>query len=282
MLSDVSLSHVEASCDWLTRTFSDERVRGRVYERAQEILELWVRDGKDAETWDWMGYSGFAVGGMSWGHRDDSDLLRLSGGTAELLFDSFANHVGNCSRLDIALTFTLARVVKGVASRNYRNLAELQEPAHTKNYSLIVNNKGGETLYVGSRRSDQFGRVYDKNAEEGTGPVGERWRYEVEFKAERASRALTRLTSTEDRRMMYVSLVYGFFMSRNVALPSMPRGLDITIPVPVEHKSADRQLAWLRRQVRPVVDRLIAKGLSGEVMAALGLEGSGVYASKQD
>lgn len=271
MLSAAVVSNVEASCDWLTRTFSEVKVRQEAYERANAKLQQWANEGHDVSSWDWMGYSGFACAGLSWGTRNDCDLLRLSGSTAETLFDDYCRLPGNCSRIDVAMTFTLAHPIAGVASRAYRNLAILQEPAHTRNYSLIVNNRGGETLYVGSRASDQFGRLYDKGIEDGGRVPGERWRYEVEFKGARAVQALARLTSTADRRTMYVALVQSFFLSRNVALPSMQRGLEIELPVAVEHKSIDRQLAWLRRQVAPVVARLLDKGHEEDVRQALGI-----------
>jgi len=201
------ITEVTASCDWLTRTFSDEKTRRYVNEDFQATLQAWMREGAETQTWEWMGFSGVSCGGMSWGHRADCDMLRLSGGTAELLFPRFAHYGGNCSRLDVAVTFTFGHAKSNVASIWYNELMTMREPADPRSLSLIVNSKGGETLYVGSRQSDQFARLYDKGAETGLLAPGNQWRYEVEFKGERASQALKRLTTTTDRGSMYVGVV---------------------------------------------------------------------------
>ena len=271
MLSYPAVARLEASCDWLTLTFREDYVRKYVREDAHELLEASRARGEDGTTWDWMGFSGWSCAGVSWGTRTDCDILRLSGGHAELLFSRFTYHPCNCSRLDIALTFHFAHQVKRVASTNYHQLDIRVEPTAQRSNSLIVNTKGGETLYIGSRSSDQFGRVYDKGAEEGANDIAQRWRFEVEFKSERALAVLHKLTATKDRSSMYIALVSSFFKQRGVDFPTLTRDMDITVPLPVELKSDDRALSWLAKQVKPTIQRLMGRGREAEVYVVLGL-----------
>lgn len=269
MQSFPPISQVAASCDWMTRTFAHQKTRDLVWSDFHNQVDAFRKEGYDHQDWSWMGYQGISIAGMSWGHREDTDILRLSGGTAERLFNVFSRYEGNCSRLDVALTFMFTRPIHHVASTAYRDVAELGEPASIRTYSLVVNSKGGETLYVGSRSSDQFGRLYDKSAEQGDEEIGHTWRYEVEFKAERAKLALTRLTSMRDRDMLYSALVHGFFDKRAVPVPKIEGGEFVHLEAAAHPRDDDVSLAWLARQVRPVVKRLVEHGRGEEVIDAL-------------
>lgn len=271
MLSYPSVVSIAASCDWLTLTFKEGYVRKYVSEDAHELLAKYTREGAEGETWAWMGFEGWSIAGVSWGTREDCDILRLSGGMAELLFSRFCHHPCNCSRLDVALTVSFGKPIHHVASLSYQAIELMAEPTIQRVNSLIVNTRGGETLYIGSRSSDQFGRVYDKGVESGRKEMGLEWRYEVEFKSERAGQVLKRLTSTKDRPTLYVALVATFFEKRGVGMPSIQRGMDIEVPLPVVAVSDDRAVAWLAKQVRPTVHRLLQKGKGPEVLIALGL-----------
>lgn len=281
MSSYPAITDITASCDWLTRTFSQNRIRDLVWKDYHDWVGILTKEGHDYQTWQWMGYEGVSIGGASWGHREDGDILRLTSGVAERLFDTFAHYDGNCSRLDVALTVTFAKPIKNLASRAYRDIALLAEPANIRTYSIIENTRGGETLYAGSRSSDQFGRLYDKNAEQGKGEIGQRWRWEVEFKAARAKAALAKLTGSRDRATLYASIVSGFFTPRQIEVPAGISAQEVAIEVDATPTDDEKQIAWLRRQVRPVVERLFRRGRAADVIEALHIEEGANYASNQ-
>jgi len=280
-VSKPQILNATTSCDWLTRTFSEARIRDLVWSDFHTATDRLRGEGHEHTQWSWMGYEGLSIGGMSWGHRTDGDILRLSGGTAERLFDVFAHYQGNCSRIDIALTVFFDRPSRHLASRNYQRVAELQEPSSIRTYSLIVNSSGGETMYVGSRQSDQFGRLYDKASESKKGDEGTAWRWEVEFKADRAKAVLQKLTATRDRSKLYLNIVSGFFQPRQVDLPAGLGDKPLSIAVQAVPTSDDTQLSWLARQVRPVVKRLVQRGRGADVIEALRLEEEGIHASTE-
>lgn len=273
-LSSAVYVDATASCDWMTRTFSNNKIRAFVEQDFRDRAAVLRAEGHETAAWSWMGYEGESLGGMSWGRRDDTDILRCSGGTAERMFDTFAHYQGNCSRLDVALTLRWPTPERHVASQAYTRLVSQSDATKRRLYSLITNSHGGETLYVGSRSSDQFGRLYDKDAEQKLARISCRWRYEVEFKADRAAKVLELLQDSRQRGIMYLGIVRGFFEPRGVKLPPLADEQEIKVEVIAPPRQVDQQLAWLRDQVRPVVGRLKRLGFEASVIEALRLEGT--------
>lgn len=65
-----------------------------------------------------------------------------------------------------------------------------------KTFNLITGNDGGSTLYIGSRQSEAFVRIYDKGVESGT---RERWiRVELELKSSKAQFAAYTMANEPD------------------------------------------------------------------------------------
>ncbi len=134
----------------------------------------------------------------------------------------------------------------------------------------------GETLYIGSRRSDQFGRLYDKAAEEAnTALFGRKWRYEVEYKDRRAQNVMKALIEPEKRvplPALIQNAVWWWFDERNIP-PLFDRAYNQRVAFETSGKITDtsRQLTWLTKQVQPTVKRLLAQGEEDAVWAALGL-----------
>lgn len=277
--SDALEVRTTASCDWLTRTFGNPAIRRFVRDDFNNSVNVLLAEGHEPSSWQWMGYEGVSIAGLSWGTREDTDILRASGGMAERMFDKFAHYQGNCSRIDISLTCSWPKPQKFLASAAYENITAGPDAAKRRLYSLITNSRGGETLYVGSRSSDQFGRLYDKDAEQGLARIASRWRYEVEFKADRAVKVLELLQPTRERGIMYLGIVKGFFEPRGVKLPPLADEQGIKVEVIAPPKTVDTQLAWLRFQVAPIVGKLKRMGLEASVMDALRLEGYGTNGS---
>jgi len=263
---------VAASCDWLTRTFSDNKIRRFVSEDFQTAAAILRAEGHEVAAWSWMGYDGLSVGGLSWGQRDDGDMIRASGGTAERMFDRFGHYQGNCSRIDVALTLKWPTPQRHTASNHYNRIVGEGDADKRRVYSLITNTRGGETLYVGSRVSDQFGRLYDKDAEQGLARIATRWRYEVEFKKDRACRVLELLQPSRDRGKLYLGIVRGFFEPRGIKMPPLADDTEIKVEVLAPPRQVDTQLAWIREQVAPVVSRLCRLGFEADILSALHIE----------
>lgn len=86
-----------------------------------------------------------------------------------------------CTRIDLALDARDERLkIASLASAVKHN----QDKLRVKTYSHIVSQNGGETLYLGSRQSEQYLRIYNKAAEQ---EIDGDWvRIELELKGSRA------------------------------------------------------------------------------------------------
>lgn len=131
-----------------------------------------------------------------------------------------------------------------------------------------VLSRGGDTLYLGSRKSGNFGRIYDKSARYGDGlGAGAVWRFELEAKRVQARRLAVAWQKAENKTHHVVGVVAYQMKKWGVGLPL--QGVRVRQEVVV--KQEDNTVQWLRRTVAPSVARLVAAGREGEVLSALGL-----------
>lgn len=235
--------------------------------------------GERNTPWHWRGYKGENVGGIRWGERPDGLIVILSGIDAQAFWSTFAPFSTNCSRVDLAATVELPRCNRRVVQEHLSMIRD-EMPARKKKFNCthVENVVGvGETLYIGSRASDQFGRVYDKGAQMGDPRLMHRlWRYEVEFKDARAKTVLRSLYQDHASPCLagvIRATVYNWFVDRLVIPPFDPtRQAGVSLELSAKVVSDSQSLAWLSKQVRPTVARLMARNLTAEVAAALGLE----------
>jgi hypothetical protein len=282
---------VDGSIDWLTCTVKSPQMRDRLFAEASVIIEQAKALGEVPQGWPFKGYKGLRIFGFRWGTRHDSDIAMLSGLDARQHWYTFASLAENVSRLDLAVTCELQYPLPNVAGMCYDWVLEnLKNPELRKRiYSLVRDTNGGQTLYVGSRASDQFGRLYDKARESQADDLNDRlWRYEVEFKGARAkavnARLLDRATIPETARagvaeMMLpacptpeiIGTVYLWFDSRHVHPLFYRTSRRVATEVEARVTSDEISLLWLARFVRPTVGRLIRNGKVEAVYEALEL-----------
>jgi hypothetical protein len=170
-----------------------------------------------------------------------------------------------------------------VARSAYSLIITDPDKCHCKKrrFTFIENTAGGQTLYVGSRASDQFGRLYDKGCESEENlcaPPGIIWRYEVEFKSYRAKKLAIQLAETARREETDVSEDIGTFVSqwfigRNITpiWVGASDDMDWTCEIEAQITDDDASLRWLSIQVRPTVERLLDRKRADEVFDALGI-----------
>ena len=147
-------------------------------------------------------------------------------------------------------------------------------------YTAIVPvSEAGGTLYVGSRNSEKYGRVYDKGSQLGTVPPRIYWRYELEYKRSCARNAVQILmdgTQPDAMRDVVLGNVWEYFEKNRVKMPSL-LGDVVGYPIvkyAVVARSFDKTLSWLETQVNPALVRLCTAGYGESVTRALGIEGT--------
>jgi DNA relaxase NicK len=141
--------------------------------------------------------------------------------------------------------------------------------------SLILNSDGGSTLYIGSRVSDRFARLYDKGIEQGTTAAGKWWRLELELKGRRSQSHAEALLSTAAHRDQCLATVAEYFQQK--AMLVIPFESSMLIYNESRAPTSDaRRLHWLSSQVRGTILELTRTVGLPRVLCALGIPQSAV------
>lgn len=242
-------------------------------ELAHEKGEFKIRD------WSWHAYRGRTIGPISWGERDDGSILRISGRLAQRWIDSGFPAPDNVSRLDICLTiWGCADATRAIEEATDTAQAYRAGPPGRQFGIRHVRGIGdGDTLYLGSRTSQIFLRIYDKGKESGEEQYAGSIRYEAELKQEAALAEYMAIRGAYPRPPRVRADVLGLFAARGVTVfgheSATPRLIDVPDAIVSD---TERQLAWLRTQVRPTVRRLLRLGLYDDIMDSLDIGSSGL------
>ena len=126
-------------------------------------------------------------------------------------------------------------------------------------YSLLQTSEHSDTLYIGSRSSDAYGRLYDKGAESKAEAYAGCWRYEVEYKRKPALAKARALWSSPDTEAAIQGDCYRWFSDRRVLPCFRPGAAVVGGEVPTEVADDERWLAWVRRCVQPRARELVKR-----------------------
>lgn len=271
-----SLLETSVGVDWLTVTSDRDQAGMFWYEK---FLSHCKKFGLTSTEWRNKWYSGLDSGdGLQWGYHPQNGYVFIAqGGVAQLYAPSMAINARRVTRMDVQVTILLDGTVwPAYAHETYRKLL-VSDFVKERKYSLIENSQGGSTLYVGSRHSDQFGRIYDKGAQSGIDVPGKVWRFEVEFKKPRADSVAERVVRRGPESGVLVteikSLVHQWFLMRGITPLFAPGQGAIVVEVARKQTSADKKLWWLRTQVRPTLKKLFQMGYNDEIFEALDISG---------
>lgn len=269
-----------ASVDWLTVTAQAGTSRVVLARKGQDAMQNALAAGLRTREWHFMGYHGWQAPHMRVGERADSTIVMLSGEGAACYWREFAGEGDNITRIDLAVTCELDQSDPRVVLRHWATIAPMGEMNKDWKWaaSLIQNNAGGQTLYIGSRTSSACGRIYDKGLESGDGMErGALWRWEVELKkpiAKPITRALYEAASTDYIPQIISGYVYDWFEYHKCA-PLFPKSENVLLyEVEAIATTDESSLHWLSTQVKPTVGRLIGNGRLDDTLKALGLDGA--------
>lgn len=180
-------SLLDASIDWFTVT-TDDGLRSRFMEaKAERAMRELEAIGSPRTSTNRLGFVGERVDGFFYGKRGDTLMVIGSGEVAASQASFFLGLAQHVTRLDLAVTLRDEDV-----DRDWTMVALRQASMDGRVDSgllkthRIEGTPDGRTLYVGSRSSDRYIRIYDKTAQS-KGDWPERsWRWEIEYKKPRA------------------------------------------------------------------------------------------------
>jgi len=235
-----------------------------------------VRDeraaGNKMQTLDWKGYAIERSGQASVGVRREDVLVTLSGTAAYLFGRSLLQLADHASRADLQVTMHAEEWdVPRLIWRARHDPDPHRREGRPIERHLIDNSRTGVTCYLGSAKSPQRGRFYDKHAESPAQYAVGTARLEVQYRhapadAIRAECAADRLSENRIR-----SLVGRWFQTRGVlGAVSFPPGEPLGVP-PRERTDYERHRQWLRQIVAPALQRFAADAAPGDLEADLGI-----------
>lgn len=264
--------HMASSIDWLTMTVKNRVQRDIIARMAEEETTRLEEAGHERVNYVSHGYSGWRAGGVTYGCRKDDDIVRLSGNAAGERWRTWGKHASNVSRIDLQVTHRIEGPPKSLGRTIYNGLAEGDIALRrARGQAIIESSDGGCTLYVGSRTSEVFLRLYDKGVEQAFCEPGLLWRWEVELKDASAKAMYQDLTRLGCSDMIIAGHVRRIWSERGITPPWKPTAETCAPYVTRPVTDVARKLSWLRNQVSPTVAYLIRRGLRADVLQALGV-----------
>lgn len=251
------LQVLSCGLDWTTTTTSDQGKRVSVATLARRWMDAQASEGHKAQPYTGNGYIGDYIEGVTLGERDDSTMVRLSGGAARRWAPVLIGRVNNVSRLDFQVTIRDQQV-----TRDWAAIAELEvmkdarvREGRTKRLRLS-DGRLGNTFYLGRRVSQRFFRVYNKSAESPGEWPDTTWRWEIEFKGARAEHWADEVRKTNWTDDHSRSVVAAGFRDYGHTVPApilTSKWKDLS---PRIHTTDERRLAYLATCIRPMIQKL--------------------------
>lgn len=223
-----------------------------------------------------LGYEGLSFGGSFVGQRERDTIAVFSGERAKRAYSLLYRSDCHCSRIDVQTSFRYSvptnNVAETVRDSVRKDNAKLSS-ARQRNATLMEDLRGGATCYVGTRTSEQFARIYNKEAESNDADYKGVWRFEVQLKNRYAEKVCEQLAMQAYTDEMYAAVfVRQWLHHRGVSVPWKADAELLPLPRPnAPLTQSEARLRWLRDQVRPAIRQLLKYGLRDDIIEALGL-----------
>jgi len=234
-----------------------------------------------AKNWQALGYKGYQCDSVRYGNRLDGSALFSTGSDAmkitHILINDYDYTSLNTSRVDVCidvyLTKPLRGWLRGLRENSDFNALHTKENRETK----LIESNTGDTLYIGSRVSGRYGRIYDKSIAYGV-ELGYVYRFEIETKKLVAPALFKRLfPENEDSTYSWDSfparvrsVIQGQMQVWGINLKLSEKTSEI-VKAEARISTVESQLSWLSRTVAPMVTRLSQAGYKQEAFEAIGL-----------
>jgi hypothetical protein len=261
-----------AGLDWVALTYTDARNPEAAYLPYQTAVYA-VAASYDStarkESWAAQGYRGEKVGAAAFGTRDDGCMLVVTGAWAvhpALLQVPYTGVPRTDTQVTIWGLSRHAERPKLVGALSRRAAARCgRKPWHVP---IWDGDRKGDTAYLGSRGSDEFVRVYDKEKESGDEGYAGALRYEVQASGARSAQYYKALASAGGSPYAALGVVQGALARKGVSLPGaiLREAAPSPVCTPPPASSLDSTLKWLVSGVAPTVARLEREGVPYELL----------------
>jgi hypothetical protein len=264
---------IDFGVDYITVTAQSKAASAALTSVGKNNLAIEAAAGNEVKPWRGLGYHGFFSGGVSFGVGPQGSLVRLSSGTAKEHWQEVWSCAEHCTRIDVQVTIAREQPPSAVLAKHWAIVRKewLKRPTR-KEPKMIAGPRGVQTLSLGSRQSERYGRIYDKFEETKLDHYRNAVRYEVELKGKRSQVFAGALARSPRALHSISSQVTGFFRKHSLELPVETYPYS-HLSVPTNISDDSRRLRYLGTSVKPLVSGLISRGRLNECLEALGLVG---------
>lgn len=265
--------------DWLTLTWPPTSYMYHAvkyeYDTLLHSLAGAVTGQKQIAEYRGLGYAGWRLGKWSVGWRADSCILVVSSQEAgNYAWIPYLDEA-RCTRIDIKVDLHydyprpyILETCKALSDAHAASCAhrpydrELHQPELSPHW-----------FEAGSRDSDIYLRVYDKEAESKADPAYEGvWRCEVEVKKEPANEIFHSIRRRGDDANAARDWSLALLAKRGIRLAGVRPGEWYIVPIsPRPDRDVDRTLGWLSKVVRPAIKKLLREVPVRDIIDALEL-----------
>lgn len=266
-----SHSIVDAGIDWITATKAADDDAWLFEQQAQTMLEEQTEQGRSVSRATLRDYTGWRGESLFVGTRDADSIIVASADVAARHWQTVARTARNVSRLDLQVSVWTHGEQPQLARYAYSKMKRLPpKRGRPRSFTLIRTHPYGETLNVGKRQSDAYGRLYDWSSAHKAAQAATIWRYEVEFKRAYAMGCARTLLSVDDDRTEIQHHVHRWFKSRGVEPTWETTGTRLSNGHALEKPATDA-LAWFRSSLSKTIAKQIKLHGLDKVLDALGL-----------
>lgn len=274
---------IEAQVDYLRCSAHGQSAAQNLTDLARGLAEEERARGNRERRWRLMGYEGTHVGRVAYGKRDEaSSILDLSGQAANEYLSPALAVADTVTRVDLAVTWRADSPRPTLGPDTYAQMLEwYQADTRRARPSTTNDGAGGYTAYLGQRQSENFLRLYNKEAEcrstqdwAGVQRYQNCWRYELEVKGG-LSQKIAHEVDDHAMRWWYVRSYLWQFLTAHGVEPAFPLdGSAALLPGFSRRSDDDVSLRHLAKNVKPTLKRLSKHGRTEDALVALGLASS--------
>lgn len=262
---------IECGVDYITVTATRPPRSATLYDVAKEHLQREAEEGNEVRRWKGLTYSGYICGSVQLGTGPQGTIARVTGGTAKEAWRELYHWSSKCTRIDVQATIRVEGDPADRIQQDWETVcARWAELKNAKEPKLRVGPLGPETIEIGSRQSERFGRIYDKRKESKLDHYQQAVRFEVEYKGSLAGVVSRALIAEAPAVAATIPHISSFFRRYRVELP-VQMHVSSLISAPRKESDATKKIRYLHTSIRPLVQFLISRGMEPEVREALGL-----------
>lgn len=248
---------IDAGLDYVRVTSQDKASQRAMFEYFRRVLVRDQKLGYEAKTGGAFGFLGTKCRHALYGQKREWAMLQASGYEAKQGMQ-LAIEGTQASRLDFQLTYWVGEgEVERIIREAYNAACGLRDPQRKHmRVNMIESRHAAQTVYLGSRASDIFFRIYDKfeesKKEEYRGCV----RFELELKGRMAKVLWEKIRDGNVGMRACLEMLIAMLAERGVIVPSEDLDNQDIIRLKKPETLIENTVSWLAAQVAPTVKRL--------------------------